>query len=103
MSALSELLYNLLLLLISGIATWQIVEVTRHGEIFAEQRAKWEVSDAFFARMATCPFCLSVSVGAVTFIELKLTDLISSVASSSMLMTILKIVFNILSYVIFGF
>lgn len=49
----------LISLLFSVTATWALTEVIHHGSIFEAVRAYAEVSDSFFARLLTCPFCLS--------------------------------------------
>jgi hypothetical protein len=48
-----------ILMVMAALATWAAVETWHHGEIFARQRAYWEVREGFFAELLTCPFCLS--------------------------------------------
>lgn len=56
--------------LIAGLATWQAVEVWRHGEICASWRAYYEARDDFVARLLTCGFCLSVWVGWLLYLSM---------------------------------
>lgn len=53
-------------LLLAALATWQIVEIIRHGEIFDDRRAVWAHKQDFASRVLRCPFCLSVWVGTLT-------------------------------------
>lgn len=48
------------------LATNQAVETFHHGSLFAESRAKLEISEGFFAELLLCPFCLSHWVAALT-------------------------------------
>lgn len=54
---------HLIAFVASCLAVNQVVEILRHSELFAEQRAYAEVSDSFFCRLFRCPWCLSVWVG----------------------------------------
>lgn len=50
---------------VAVLATWQIVEVWRHGALFASWRARVEIWDdlfpwGFLRDMLGCPFCLAV-------------------------------------------
>lgn len=59
-------------ILIASMATWQAVEVWRHGSIFASARATaqaWTVATGvrgWLGRLLSCPFCLSVWVALAT-------------------------------------
>lgn len=58
----SDALFQAWSLALAALATWQTVELWNHAEIFAERRAAVENYDNFFARLLTCPQCLSVWV-----------------------------------------
>ena len=53
-------------LLLSSLATWAIVEVYQHGDIFSSVRGRMEASESFIARAFQCPFCLSHWVAMLT-------------------------------------
>lgn len=50
-------------LVISAIATWQIVEIWHHSSLFANFRARLELFDNYLSNLLLCPWCLSVWVG----------------------------------------
>lgn len=56
--------------LVAAFAAWEIVEVWRHGSIFASRRARVELWEGwgwdFVRDLLMCPFCLSVWVGGFT-------------------------------------
>lgn len=64
---------DLSVLLLCGLATWQIVEIWRHGSIFSRARMRAEAlaqsNSAFhlLGELLICPFCLSVWVGFITY------------------------------------
>lgn len=41
------------------LALWEILEIWRHGELFADWRAELELRDAWWARLLSCGFCLA--------------------------------------------
>ena len=51
-------------LLIWCLATWEIIEIWRHGSIFAGLRARVELYDSMLATLLLCGFCLSPWVAA---------------------------------------
>lgn len=60
-------------LLVAALATWQAVEIWRHGAIFATRRASMESAwrtgfRGWLSSLLLCPFCLSVWVGWLTWI-----------------------------------
>lgn len=61
-------------LLAAALATWQIVEIVHHGEIFAGCRSVWEERRNFFDRLRLCPHCLSVWVGLLLAGSLLVSD-----------------------------
>lgn len=64
---------DLSVLIVCGLATWQIVEIWRHGSIFGKARMRAEAlsnSDSAFylvGDLLNCPFCLSVWVGFISY------------------------------------
>jgi hypothetical protein len=52
-------------LAVAFLATWQIVEIWHHGDIFASWRARIEMWDETpsIRQLLRCPFCLSQWVG----------------------------------------
>lgn len=48
---------------VAGLATWQAVDVWRHSSLMASTRARWQLGNGFFARLLSCPYCLSIWVG----------------------------------------
>jgi hypothetical protein len=68
-------------LLLAALATWQIVEIFHHGEIFARYNARIELMIElpqvaalssfwkFVYSVLLCPKCLSVWVGGCTFLS----------------------------------
>ena len=50
-------------LIISAIATWQVIEIWRHSTLFAEWRAWLELFNNYLSNLLLCPWCLSVWVG----------------------------------------
>jgi hypothetical protein len=51
-------------LTVAGVAANGAVEVWHHGSLFRRPRARMAASDSFLGRLLSCPFCLSVWVGA---------------------------------------
>lgn len=47
-------------LVVTALATWQVVEVWHHSALFAGRRAVVEARGGFLADLLLCPFCLSV-------------------------------------------
>lgn len=60
-------------LLTAALAVWQAVEVVNHSEAAAPVRAAAEATDALWARILRCPYCLSVWAGAAAAAALLLT------------------------------
>lgn len=53
----------LLALVVISIATWAIVDIVHHGQIFADFRAVLDLRpDWWLSKMVRCPWCLSVNV-----------------------------------------
>lgn len=55
----------LTILILTALATWQIVEIWHHSYLFASWRARVDLWDGWFGQMLRCPFCLSNWVAAV--------------------------------------
>ncbi len=51
-------------MLVVALATWQIVEIWHHGSLFEKPRARMERRLNWIGDLFSCPFCLSVWVGA---------------------------------------
>jgi hypothetical protein len=51
--------FNLTNLLVAALATWQIIEVYHHSPLFANARARDELSEGYWARVRKCPWCWS--------------------------------------------
>jgi len=51
-------------LLVTALATWQIVEVWHHSLLMARPRAAAELWDNKLGELLSCPWCLSVWAGA---------------------------------------
>lgn len=49
-------------LILAALATWQIVEIWRHGTLFAGWRARVELWEGRAGELLGCGFCLSVWV-----------------------------------------
>lgn len=52
-------------LMICALAVWHAIEVWHHGSIFADARARLELSSGFFVDLLLCPFCLSLWVSLI--------------------------------------
>lgn len=50
-------------LIVSAVATWQVVEIWRHSSLFADCRARLELFNNYLSNLLLCPWCLSVWVG----------------------------------------
>jgi hypothetical protein len=49
-----------------GLAVWQAVEIWHHSELMSPVRMRVDLwADSFLRRLLTCPWCLSVWVGAI--------------------------------------
>lgn len=46
-------------IVIAGLAVWQIIEIWRHGSLFAEPRARIELWDGVLGTLLRCGFCLA--------------------------------------------
>jgi len=65
MSGLDALLFTL----VAALATWQAIEIWRHGSIFHDWRARLEArEEGFFTDLLLCAFCLSPWVGTLSVI-----------------------------------
>lgn len=85
---MSEYLEVFPTLFICAIACWQAVEIWNHGAIFDRARMKVEAKDNFISDLTSCPWCLSVWVGAFLFLSAFLIPyawVLSAVLSTSRL------------------
>ena len=65
-------------LAIAIFATWQIIEIWRHGSLFLSVRACLEECHSSFADFLLCPFCLSPWVACGVLLLLSIAHLLQS-------------------------
>lgn len=61
-------------IIIAGLATWQIVEIWHHSMLLAPLRSRTEMWDNKLGELLGCPFCLSVWIGWLTLTILNVAD-----------------------------
>jgi hypothetical protein len=61
-------------IIIAGLATWQIVEIWHHSMLLAPLRSRTEMWDNKLGELLGCPFCLSVWIGWFTLTILNVAD-----------------------------
>jgi hypothetical protein len=59
---------DILLLTVSALAVWEIVEIWHHSHLFAGRRAWLEAQDNRISDLLLCPFCLSVWVSLIVLL-----------------------------------